>query len=186
MFDKSWSAVVDGAVRAAIAEVDKLDSSEFLKPSLPSSLDRIAGKFTLQVARLRPDEKRGKRREFEREISDYGLERTVKASEVDVSIPFDGEAQSFEIAPSSTTLVYGSKVQVLSSELILTVSDDDQIERRVDEFVKPVTENLDRLRVEVERDLPRIRDAIDNRARQRKEEIERQKERDSKRSFPID
>ena len=68
----------------------------------------------------------------------------------------------------------------------MTFDDDDDLDRNVDSFITQVSENLDRLRGEMETFKAQVRNAIGTITDRRVAQLRAQHERDRKRSFPIE
>lgn len=185
LFEKSLYAVKAENLRLATQRVQALSEPELLVPSLQARLDTIADQFTLQVARLRPDERRGKRRVEQRESSDYGRHQVVEVSLIDVTIPFVGDPKSLMIAPSRCHVIERPAI-ANSNSIVVSFGDDENLDKNVDDFVKRVNENLDNLRSEMDSLRNEIKTEIQTIADRRLALVKAQKERDSKRSFPIE
>jgi len=185
LFEKSLYAVKEENLRLATQRVQALSEPELLVPSLQARLDTIADEFTLQVARLRPDERRGKRRVEQRESSDYGRHQVVEVSLIDVTIPFVGDPKSLMIAPSRCHVIERPAI-ANSNSIVVSLVDDENLDRNVDDFVMRVNENLDNLRSEMDSLRNEIKTEIQTIADRRLALVKAQKERDSKRSFPIE
>jgi hypothetical protein len=180
-----WHAVSQNVLRKAQEDVMALDRCVITAPSLAGHLDKIAAKYSFEVAALNVDAKRGKRRDKERVVDDYGSRRAVKYSVIDVSIPFTGDRESFNIAPSHSHLIY-AECEVGENALVLTVPDNDGAQKEVDEFVKQVSENLDRLRSESKNWAEQLKEAIAAAAERRKQQVGAERERNNKLNFPVD
>ena len=103
LFSKSLHDRHSQSVRAAEQKVERLDRRVLTDPALSGRLEKIAGKYDLDVAKLSDKLSGAKGRTIERMIDDY--DRTMKQIPVlDVSIPFSGDPASFEIGPSTGTL----------------------------------------------------------------------------------
>jgi hypothetical protein len=184
LFQKSFHAIWQHTLRVATEEVQKLDRRVFNDPALGGVLARIAAKYDIEVARFE-GEATAKRRTEEREGRDsWGDHRKFKATWLDVSIPFVGEAETFRVAPSSWS-VPNNKVTVGRNTLTISVADDDRADAAVESFKKTVSGNLQTLRAEYERVKPQLAEAIQQAADGRKAEIGAEDERDKKRSFTV-
>jgi hypothetical protein len=171
--------------RSAAEDVENLERSWFSSSGLAEQLDKITAKYTgFPVATLNKDRIHAERREAQLLVNDYGQQIWVKESVLEVAIPFTGSADSFEIQPSTAALIYAD-CSVRDGELVVTVPDDDNTQRAVDEFVKDVTKTLDQLRREVEAAAGPVRQAVQTAGDQRQRRIKAEEERDAKLSFPV-
>lgn len=184
LFNGSAHEYREQSMKNAIQATKALSKDELMSPTLAATLDSIARGGDLQVARLLPDQKHGKRRTEQRSRSDYGQTRTVEVTLIDVYIPFEGEAISFQLAPSTSTIIQ-TPVKVAGNELVATFYDDERVQRDVDELIDQVSGNLDTLRKEMANLRTQIRSTIDSVANERKAQVEAQLQRDKKLSFPI-
>lgn len=185
LFQLSWHNVSQGTLRKAHEEVMALDRRVITAPNLAGQLDKIAAKYSFEVATLNPEAKRGKRRDKERTIDDYGSHKTIKYSVIDVSIPFTGSDESFKIAPSHSHMVY-AECEIRNNVVVLTVPDDDGAQQAINQFVQQVSENFDRLRSEAENWDKDLRDTIAAAAEKRKQQVDAEKGRDGNLNFPVD
>jgi hypothetical protein len=184
LFKNSWGQYQMDCSDSAVREVHSLPKSQFNQPSLAGVLERIAAKYKLVVATLQPDKKQGTRREVDQPIDDYGRQITMRVTFVDVAIPFTGDAKSFELAPNACQMI-GGDWEIRGQELIVTLPDDQNLQRDIDGFVAIVSSNLDKLRAEAAQAQGNIQRAVENAANQRRAEIADEKERDKSRNFPI-
>lgn len=185
LFQESIFDFKDQKVREAIARVEALPETVLLNPDLPRQLDQIVEQFRFVVATLKPEERKGKRRIETRVVRDYGEVRNREITLIDVIIPFNGYPKSFNIAPSHCHVI-DTPAMNTSAGLQASFYDDDNLDQNVDSFIVRVSENLDRLRSEMESVRKQISDAIKAVADQRVAKAKALKERDKGRSFPIE
>lgn len=185
LFEGSLNLFKQEKLRDAAAKANALSDSQLLNPSLAGRLDAIAGEFRFVVAKLRPEERRGKRRTETKEVNDYGQRQTVQMTVIDVAIPFDGYPKSLTIAPSRSHIIQ-TLVSTIQNPLVVPFMDDENLDKNVDDFIKRVSENLDSLRSEVEGFSREIRAEIQAIVDRRLTILKAQKEQDAKRSFPIE
>jgi hypothetical protein len=148
-------------------------------------LERIASKYSLEVATLEPSAIRGTRRGIERTVDDFGEARTITIEVMDVKIPFRGDPASFQFSPSSLTIP-SQRCEVKNDHLVITLSDDANVQRNVDQFVQQISQNLDTLRAEVANWLPQLRARLDQVAITKMNKISAQNERDENLTFKVD
>jgi hypothetical protein len=141
LFTSSWNQAAREAEQAAIRAVEELDRGTLSDPDLAAMLDRMADHFSLNVAVLQPQAKRTMRRAAQAEAGEAGAVRDVK-------IPFQGDPISFQLAPADCTIP-SLPCDVRSDLLFISLPDDSDLERKVDEFVRQVSQNLEALRAEV-------------------------------------
>ena len=184
LFQKSFYQVWQLQMRAAAAEVQKLNRKLFKDPSLGGILQSIAKKYEIEVARFQ-GEMTAERRTVERQGQDgWGDYRMIKTTWLDVSIPFVGEAETFRIAPSSMT-VPSKRVRIGRNALTVSVVDNDGADSEVQNFKTLVEGNLQILRNEYQQHKPQLEQAIQQAATQRKAQIDAEDARDQSRSFRV-
>ena len=171
-------------LRESVRRAEALTEQELLVAELAPFLDKISD-FPFQVAKLKPDGRKGKRRTEKRERTDYGLRTMVDVDFIDVTIPFEGFPKSLTIAPSSCHVI-DVLASVENGQLVVTFPDDDNLDPNVNDFIKRDSENLDRQRQEIETIKQETRKAVSAVANRRIAEIKARKERDKARSFPIE
>ncbi|QRM32760.1 hypothetical protein [Microvirga sp. VF16] len=185
MFQESFHNFRDEKIREAVARAEAISEKDLLSADLSAKLDEVANGFRFVVATLKPEGRRGKRRIETRQVRDYGDVRDVQVSVIDVTIPMEGYPKSLHIAPSHSNVIE-IPASTGTGGLIATFYDDDSLDKNVDSFIARVSENLDRLRKEMEGLKPQIREAIGTVADRRLAEVQARLERDKTRSFPID
>jgi hypothetical protein len=185
LFDISWGAQKIAVEQSAIEDVKKLDRHTLLDPGLAGVLDKIASHYSLDVATLEPNAISGSRRGVERAVDDFGMTRNVTIQVMDIRIPFRGEAQSFRFSPSYCSIP-SQRCDVKNDHLLITLADDANVQKNVDQFVQQISQNLDGLRNEVGSWLPQLRALLDQIASARMKEIAAQNERDKNLKFKVD
>jgi hypothetical protein len=79
LFEGSWYATWQNVLHAAARDVEQLDRKIFSDPALAGHLQRIAEKYSFDVARLNKEGIEGKRRDTQREGADiWGDHRVFK------------------------------------------------------------------------------------------------------------
>jgi hypothetical protein len=185
LFQGSWIANKIQAEKAAVLEVNNLGRQTILDPALAGLLDKIVSYHTLEVATLEPAAKRGSRRDTQRTINDYGEPKTITIPIMDVRIPFQGDAKSFGFAPTQC-LVPSIPCEVKEDHLLITLEDDQNLQRRVDEFIQQISQNLQLLRTEMAGWPAQLRERLNQVANARRSQIEAQNERNKNLDFPVD
>jgi hypothetical protein len=171
-------------VRAAVAEVDKLDRKVFSDPGLAGVLQKITANHEANIARVE-GEVTAKRRETEREGRDsWGDQRIIKQKWLDVMIPFKGEAESFRIAPSRSTIP-PHQADIGKHSLTISIPDDAGAENAVQVFIQVLNGNLDTLRQEYAQVKHQLQEAIDQAVARRQVQIKEESELDSNRTFRV-
>jgi len=184
LFEKSWHNVWTAMVRQAVADVDKLDRKAFSDPALAGKLQKIDEKHGADIARFE-GEITAERRETQREGQDsWGDRRVFKQKWLDVKIPFKGEAETFRIAPSRSTIPQ-HRATINQNSLVISVPDDESADQAVQSFVQVAKGNLDTLRQEYEQVKHQMREAIDAAVARRQAQIKEESELDSKRTFRV-
>jgi hypothetical protein len=184
LHQKSWHALWQHMLKQAVDDVGRLDRRIFSDPALGGALQKIADKYSVEVATIQPGVS-ATRRVVEKEGDDgWGERRKFKQTWLDVSIPFTGEAESFRVSPSSCSIP-SQHARIGNSELIISVIDDDNADGQVKSFIDVVTGNLNTLRTEYIREKAQMDLVIQQAADRRKAEIAAEDERDKKRSFTV-
>ena len=184
LFEKSWHTVWTVMIRQAAADVDKLDRRAFSDPGLAGKLEKIAAKYSADIARIE-GEITASRRETEREGYDsWGDRRVFRQKWLDVKIPFKGEAESFRVAPSRSTIPQ-HQATINHNSLVISVPDDASADQAVQNFVQVVKGNLDTLRQEHEQAKHQLQEAIDAAVARRQAQLKEESELDSKRTFRV-
>ena len=165
----------------AVERAEKVPESDLSNPGV---VDQLA-QFRFEVAVLLPKERKGKRRTIKRDIRDFGQRREVDADVIDVYIPFRGWAKSFEIKPSSSTMIF-LEYRAMDNFLVATFPDDDKLDQAVNSFIETVNSNLQALRNDLASVPQQIRQAVESVVARRKSLIEARAARDKNRSFPIE
>lgn len=186
LFQKSFHAVWSAMLSQAVRDVERMNRTTFLSPELlREGINSILQKHEIEVAAF-DGEVTAKRREAEREMRDgWGDYIKQKLTWLDVRIPFTGEAETFRVAPSRFTIP-SHQVSIDRDFLTLTIPDDDQADRVVQEFKQTVSGTLDTLRAEYTQHKPQLEQTIQQAADRMKLKIQTEDERDSKRSFRVD
>jgi len=112
------------------------------------------------------------------------MTRVAKIPAIEVAIPFSGDPASFQFSPSRYSLP-SHDCEVRNDHLVITLSDDDQVQSRVDQFVQQVAQNLETLRAEVSAWVPRFRAELERAAAARKAQFEDQDKRDKNLRFKV-
>ena len=182
-FDGSWHNTWSNLIRQAIADVERLDRKLFSKPELGGELQKIVEKYSLEIAHL--GDATAKAFEDERVENDFEQLRSVKIRMLHVTIPFKGDEWSVKGALSGPAIPCRGAAVSANHSLTITIPDDHNAEREVMTYHGQVQGNLDVLRREYERDKPQLEQAVAQAAERRKEEIARENDLDSKRSFKV-
>jgi hypothetical protein len=184
LFEQSFAGTWQNVLRAAANDVRALDRRLFSSPELVGHLQRIAEKYSTNVARIKKNDVEATGREEEVQSRDYGRNFLSKRKVLDVNVPFSGDADSLKLSPSQTTVI-SRRVSLGSDSVGFTIPDDDNANREVETIVNLLTQNLDRLRTEYEQAKPQLEAAIQQAASVRKAEIASESERDKGRSFTV-
>jgi hypothetical protein len=186
LFDKyPWHGVWAATIKAAVADVNQLPRKAFSDPALGGMLQKIAEKHSVEIATLDTANITAKPRVEERDGQDsWGDRRRFTMKWLDVTIPFNGEAETLRTHPSSwSTPAHGA--QISSKSLTISIPDDANVEATVKKFCEVTNGVLNTLRSEYQRDKPQLEQAISKAVEHRKAEIAAEAERDSKLSFKV-
>jgi ribosomal protein S21 len=181
LFTKSFYAVWQAQVQAAVEDVKGLSRNQFTDPALDGVLQAIVEKHRIDIAQLQ-GEVTAKRRTEQRQRQDSWDD--VRSVWLDLDIPFVGEAETFRVGPSNMLALF-DRVRIGRQSITLTVPDDDGAEQALQEFKKNVEHNLEILRREYEAAKPQLKQAVQQAAAQRKTQIEAEDGRDKGRSFRV-
>lgn len=185
LFREPLSALAEVKLREVRTQTEQLTVEQLQSPDLADTLERIAA-LKLEVASLKPDQRRGRRRTEKRKITDYGREIFVDVDLIEVSIPFIGWPRSFRLAPSYCKIVDAPATITSNNTIEVTFPDDQNLDRSVDFFIQLVAENLTTLQRELGKLQPQMLQTAQLVANQRLQQIRERKERDKTRSFPIE
>ncbi|MHB8270243.1 hypothetical protein [Bradyrhizobium sp.] len=142
LHQKSWSMLWQHMLKQAVDDVGKLDRRIFSDPALGGTLQKIADKYSVEVATIQPGAS-ANRRVVEKEGNDgWGGRANFKQTWLDVSIPFTGEAESFRVSPSRCSIP-SQQARIGQNELTISVIDDDNADAQVKSFIDAVTGNLE-------------------------------------------
>lgn len=185
LFRHSLYGAIQNVQQKAAKEVHGLDRGLFSDPAaLGERLDQIKKRYELDVARINADGVEAKAREEEYRVNDYGHQYTSKRTWLDVTIPYSGDSESFQLQPSHSAMIM-ERITVEKNSLTLTIMDDQNAENNVKTALAQITRNLDTIRVEYERFKPEVEKAIQQAAEERKTQIASENERDKGRSFKV-
>lgn len=184
LFQEPISTFVDQKIYEAKIHAEKLTDEQLEGPDLAQTLSQIA-KFKFDVAALKSDQRKGKRRTEKRKIAEYGREIMVDVDFIDVTIPFEGWPKSFYIAPSSCAII-GDSASLIDQAILVSFPDDQSLDRNVDIFIERVNQNLDTLKNELQRIEPQMLQRAQLIANERLQKIRERRSRDKGRSFPIE
>lgn len=171
-------------VQSAVQDVEYLNRPTFSQPNLASELEKIAAKYHLDVATLDKSGVKAVGRTEKRERRDYGHRGTVEVALLDIHIPFRGEPVSLQIAPSNSHVLHHD-ARVNNGVVSITIPDEANADKEVADFIARASENLDRLRKEVEQYEAHLLEAVKRAADHRKQAIDGEQQRDKGRSFPV-
>jgi len=104
---------------------------------------------------------------------------------MDFKIPFRGDPISFQLAPANCTLP-SLPCEVRSDHLFISLPDDADVERNVDQFVQQVSQTLEALRVEVATWFAQLRAVLEKVASARIKQIASEEDSHGTPGFPVD
>lgn len=157
----------------------------FDSTDLDSKVAALKREANVNPILLRYDQRTGKRRQesFSRDDG-WGGSVNHTYDVIDISIPFEGDDVCFTISPSTKTL--GASGRILQGCLVISLPDDDRLETDLKAKVDVIVSNLHR----VNTDLASLATAVDEAMRReigrRKDANQVRRDRDSRRSFPIE
>jgi hypothetical protein len=156
-----WFSVDQHQRKRIIDEIADLDGDRLLNTSVDDLCDYFEKNYRIDVPALRRDEIIADQRETQidvsgdshRFISDRDQPFFITGTAIEVSIPFDGDAEAFKIQPSMFTLNPPSgKVQ--SGELVLRIVGTDltpeQVRNEIDRTLVHIENCLTNLRTNVQ------------------------------------
>ena len=181
MFDKqSAHNYIEMIVKMCFDVATKWGDSSFEDEKLAGHRERPMKDIEVKIPVLSFDKREGKRRKESVEGRDR---RMYDRNVIDVFIPFVGDSVAFDISPSTKTL--GARGSVSSDHIVLSFDDDDRLEQNLDGMVKMIEGNLQHLGRDLSSLPAQVSSAVDTAIRERKAQIDRKRELDAKRSFPI-
>jgi hypothetical protein len=180
----SLHEVLEKRLKAVVIQVEKLPKDSFSQPNLDERLNEIVLSQLIAVPELGAPSG-GERRHEERQANDgWGGTQTVKVGILDVTVPFTGDAIVFKFYTSHSPGV-SADVRIEGNKLIVTIPDGDNVQAQVDQFINSANANLNRIRAEIGDLHDRLTRAAQQTALRRQTEIAKEKERDSRLSFPV-
>ena len=185
LFEGSLSDYQDEAIADALSRIESLSEREIVDVSHHDLLESIMREVCIEPAQLVTSQMRGKRRT---ETSHYGRheEHEEKWEVVDVSIPFTGDGDSFELASCEVDeIVTPCRVDHEKNLLIVAFSDDDDLKTNVNELIEQVNHGLEQLKRELVGYPERIRQSASDALKKRCEKIMRRRARDEDLDFPL-
>jgi hypothetical protein len=185
LFQGSVFGYKQWAEQSAAQEVRDVSRHIATSPAFGAALDEIAAKYTLDVAVLDPNGKKGTRRDVQHSRDDFFGQKIVTSQYIDIRVPFSGNPESFDFAPSRCTLL-DRVVDVQQMSIFFTVADGANVQREVDGVISNISQTLETLRSEIEAWRPQLRRVIQQIADQRLASIQQTTNRDKNLDFPVD
>ncbi|MGH7489491.1 MAG: hypothetical protein ACREMY_28405, partial [bacterium] len=99
-----WFSVREARKKATYEEINNLDAARILNTTVDTLCKYYDEKNAIEVPVLDRSQVVIDHREVVRKIKDYGRNITVTATEIDVSVPFEGASDAFRIQPSMYTM----------------------------------------------------------------------------------
>jgi hypothetical protein len=189
LFNKhSLHRLTTSRLAKAKEEVTRLSRDQLKKEDLQAVLDRIVKNHTLECPKLDAAKKKGKRADKQIQIDDFGEIRTRSVPVIEVTVPFSGDAQCFEIAPNQGTIHYGLRAAIGRGELMVEVSGEApaNTQAAIDKFIGEVMQMLDQMRPDIEKYNEDLKSTVTTASGARLEQIRAEKDRDSGLDFPVD
>jgi hypothetical protein len=167
-FTHSIDAYIAHRKDAALAEVGRLRHEVLSYPARAAIIDTIAANCTPDIPELR------------------GQTQTEKTSDdyLEVIVPFVGDAFFINLRPSQ----YNDPqlpFEVSGNAFVVTIPDDDNLEKPLERFVNSTNANLASMRQEFERGLKTLRAELEAAAITRLAHLEAEKARHAKLPFPV-
>ncbi len=184
LFQMPVSHFIDQQINEARTRAEQLTEEQLQAPNLAGKIEEIAA-LNFHVATLKPDARTGKRRTEKRARTDYGQPISIDVDIIDVKIPFDGWPKSFQLAPTHCKII-DTPAATGNGFVLVSLVDDQNLDRNVDAFIKNAFENLNSLARDIKTITPLKLQTAQAIANQRLEQIRTRKERDKTRSFPIE
>jgi len=172
----------------AKAEVNRLSRDQLKEADLQTALDRIVKNRTLECPKLDATNKTGKRTDKTIRFDDFGEIRTRTISMIEVTIPFSGEAQGFEIRPNQGTIHYGLRATIGKNQITFDVTGESPADTQaaVNTFIDQMTQMLDQMRPDIEKYNEDLKTTVSAASRARLEQISAERDRDSGLDFRVD
>ena len=167
-FTHSIDAYIAHRKDAALAEVGRLRHEVLSYPARAAIIDTIAANCTPNIPELRGQT------QAEKTSDDY----------LEVIVPFVGDAFFINLRPSQ----YNDPqlpFEVSGNAFVVTIPDDDNLEKPLERFVNSTNANLASMRQEFERGLKTLRAELEAAAITRLAHLEAEKARHAKIPFPV-
>lgn len=165
-----WFSVREARKKATFDEINALDAARILNTTVDTLCKYYEEKNAIEVPVLDRSQVVIDHREVPRRINDYGRDITVTATEIEVSVPFEGASDAFRIQPSMYTMNPPDGV-IAGGQLTFVVDahgrDDQGVKREIERTLDQIEQQLGNLRANVaefQRELPPlVRDWIERR-----------------------
>jgi hypothetical protein len=156
--DSDTFSVFRNLVEKVITEINSLENEYFLKAS-PTELEQYyLGKVHIEPLALHSNDRYIKSQtgthidvshDFRRDVFP-GERAAVKGTKVDIAIPFEGDPLLWRIRPTTCSLSGYPELEIRENEVVFSISFPD-------DSAEP-----DRLRLDIERNINSLEDAVDN------------------------
>lgn len=152
-----WFSVQENQSKRMLEEIDQLDSNQLLNSPVEDWVEYFSHKFVVDVPVLHEDSIVVDQKEIEidvrndpnRWVHDRSQPFNIKGTAVEVEIPFEGEAEAFQIRPTQYSL-NPPRAAVLENCLKIIISGPDlkqrNVKQEIDRALAEVREHLERLR----------------------------------------
>jgi hypothetical protein len=170
-------------INSAIATIEKLQEADFDQQAALVVEQAISSIPAVPVLNL--EKKSGKRVTEERQVSEFGSRGTRQFTFIDISIPIVGNATALVLAPSTRTLGIPGQVDDQKRAVVIRFDDDDRLEAELERVIGLISTNLAHFENDMTNVSNEVRQTTSGLIARRKAAFAEQRERDSKRSFPI-
>jgi len=157
-----WSFVLQNQREELSAEISSIDGDRLLNTSTDDLCNYFEQKFRIDAPSLREDETVADQNEVNIDVSNAhsvfiknrSRPISIKGTEIEITIPFDGEAEAFNIKPSFSSITQNlPKAEVREQELIIRIQGKDRdlesVQNEIRSTISSVNSYLDILRKNV-------------------------------------
>jgi hypothetical protein len=152
-----WFSVDRHQRQQLVKEIESVDADRLLNSSVDDLARYVEGKFRIDVPVLRVDDvvvdQREKQIDVSRDpmrmITDRSRPFYITGTEIEVEVPFDGEAEAFKIQPNPYTL-NPPRAEIRGSNLVFRIVgtnlEPNAVKREIDQTISSIQSYLSNLR----------------------------------------
>lgn len=153
----NWFSVLEHQKKSLTDEIAKFDGNRLLNTSIDDLCDYFVKKFCVDVPVLKENQIVVDQKETQIDVSndpmrfirDPSRPFFIAGTKVEITVPFDGEAEAFKIQPTSFTL-NPPVAEIRGATLVLEIQGTnlqaEQVRKSIDQTLSEIKKHLDTLR----------------------------------------